>query len=243
MRPARTGLRTTGPHQAEVTRRPDATMTAATRTRKEAAPMRDDPSASLLLTRAQAGDQRAWDALVERYAPLVWSICRRYELGGADASDAGQNIWLRLVDHLGNIRDPAALPGWLATTTRRECIRVLRARSSPAALLALDAENIPDEQTGLAEQEPLTAERHAALREAFTHMPAGCQRLIAMLIDDPPVPYAKISAELGIPIGSIGPTRSRCLDKLRQHPAITALLNTEPSEPGKLNCPGKAALL
>jgi DNA-directed RNA polymerase specialized sigma24 family protein len=82
----------------------------------------------------------------------VWSICRRYELGGADASDVGQNIWLRLVDQLGKIRDPAALPSWLATTTRRECIRVRRARSSPAALLVLDAENIPGEQTGLAEQ-------------------------------------------------------------------------------------------
>jgi DNA-directed RNA polymerase specialized sigma24 family protein len=86
--------------------------------------MRDDPSVILLVTRARAGDQQAWNALVERYAPLVWSICRRYQLGGADASDAGQNVWLRLVDQLGKIRDPAALPGWLATTTRRECNRV-----------------------------------------------------------------------------------------------------------------------
>ena len=194
--------------------------------------MRDNPSVIVLVTRAQAGDQRAWNALVERYAPLVWSICRRYELGGADAADVGQNVWLRLVDQLGKIRDPAALPGWLATTTRRECSRVLCARSSHAAVLVLDAENIPDQQTGLAEHALLAAERHAALREAFTDLPPGCQRLIAMLIDDPPVPYANISAELGIPIGSIGPTRRRCLDKLRRHPAITALANAEPSEPG-----------
>jgi RNA polymerase sigma factor (sigma-70 family) len=155
----------------------------------------------------------------------VWSICRRRELGGPDASDVGQNVWLQLVDQLDKIRDPAALPGWLATTTRRECSRVLRARSSQAAVIGLDAENIPGEQTNLAEQELLIAERHAALREAFTCLPTGCQQLIAMLIEDPPVPYAKISAELGIPIGSIGPTRSRCLDKLRRHPAITALVN------------------
>ena len=173
----------------------------------------------------------------------MWSICRRYELGGADASAAGQNVWLRLVDQLGNIRDPAALPGWLATTTRRECSRVLRARSSPAAAVVLDAQNIPGQQTGLAEQELLTAERHAVLREAFTCLPAGCQRLIAMLIEDPPVPYAKISAELGVPIGSIGPTRGHCLDKLRHHPAITALANAEPSERRKLDYPGKTALL
>jgi RNA polymerase sigma factor (sigma-70 family) len=205
--------------------------------------MRDDPSVALLVTRAQTGDQQSWNALVERYAPLVWSICRRYELGGADASDAGQNVWLRLVDQLGHIRDPAALPGWLATTTRRECIRALRARRSQPTVLVLDAETIPDEQTGIAEQELLIAERHAALREAFTYLPSRCQRLIAMLIEEPPVPYAKIGAELGIPIGGIGPTRGRCLDKLRRHPAIAALIHAEPSEPGKQDCPGKTALL
>ena len=68
------------------------------------------------------------------------------------------------------------------------------------------------------------AERHAALREAFTRLPPSCQRLIAMLLQDPPVPYAEISARLGIPVGSIGPTRRRCLDKLHSHPAIAALI-------------------
>ena len=91
--------------------------------------------------------------------------------------------------------------------------------------------------------ELLVAERHAALREAFTDLPSRCQRLTGMLTEDPPVPYAKISAELGIPIGSIGPTRSRCLDMLRRHPAITALTHAGPSEPGKLGCPGEIALL
>jgi RNA polymerase sigma factor (sigma-70 family) len=205
-------------------------MTAASRARREADPMRDDPSVSLLVTRAQAGDQQAWTTLVERYTPLVWSICRRRELDGADASDVGQNVWLQLAGQLNHIRDPAALPGWLATTTRRECSRVLRARRSHAAVAVLDAVNIPGQQTGLAELQLLTAERHAALQEAFTCLSTSCQRLIAMLIEDPPVPYAKISAELGIPIGSIGPTRGRCLDKLRRHPAITALVNAEPSQ-------------
>jgi RNA polymerase sigma factor (sigma-70 family) len=204
--------------------------------------MRDDPSVILLVTRAQTGDQQAWNALVERYAPLVWSICRRYQLGGADASDAGQNVWLALVDQLGNIRDPAALPGWLATTTRRECNRVLRARSAPPAVAVLDAETIPGQQTDPAEQQLLTAERHAALREAFTGLPPRCQRLIAMLIEDPPVPYATISAELGIPIGSIGPTRRRCLDQLRHHPAITALADPGPNEREKQDRPGIPAL-
>jgi DNA-directed RNA polymerase specialized sigma24 family protein len=107
----------------------------------------------------------------------------------------------------------------------------------------LDAEKVPDEQTDIVEHEVLVAERHAALREAFTDLPSRCQRLTGMLTEDPPVPYAKISAELGIPIGSIGPTRSRCLDMLRRHPAITALTHAGPSEPGKLGCPGEIALL
>src|SRR5262249_55950160 len=88
---------------------------------------------------------------------------------------------------------------------------------------ALDAEAIPDERTGTAEQELLAAERHAALREALLELPPCGQRLILLLIEDPPVPYAEISARLGIPVGSIGPTRGRCLDKLRCHPAIAAL--------------------
>ena len=183
-----------------------------------------------LVARARAGDQQAWDALVERYSPLVWSICRRYRLGGADAADVSQNAWLHLVGHLGNIRDPAALPGWLATTTRRECGRVLRAaaRGPLAARYDLDAESLPDDQAASAEQELLTAERHAALREAFADLPADCQRLIALLAADPPLPYADISARLGIPVGSIGPTRRRCLDKLRRHPAIAAFSSAEP---------------
>ena len=80
-----------------------------------------------LVARAGNGDKQAWDELVERYAPLIWSICRRYRLDRADADDVGQIVWLQLVDQLGSIRDPAALPGWLATTTQRECGRVLRA--------------------------------------------------------------------------------------------------------------------
>src|SRR5690242_19518090 len=84
---------------------------------------RGGPVVADLLTRARNGDQQAWDALVERYAPLIWSICRRHRLDGADADDVGQSVWLLMVNHLGTLRDPAALPGWLATTTRRECGR------------------------------------------------------------------------------------------------------------------------
>jgi RNA polymerase sigma factor (sigma-70 family) len=194
--------------------------------RPSAGSVRDDPAVIDLVTRARNGDRRAWEVLVERYAPLIWSICRRHRLD-ADAEDLGQIVWLQLVDQLDKIRDPAALPGWLATVTRRECLRLLRARDPLADGHVMDAEAVPDEQARTADEELLAAERHAALREAFGHLPPCGQRLILLLIEDPPVPYAEISARLGIPIGSIGPTRRRCLDKLRRHPAVAALINTD----------------
>ena len=195
---------------------------------ERAHPVRDDVPVTDLVTRARNGDTQAWDALVERYAPLIWSICRRYRLGGADAEDVAQAVWLRLVDQLDKLRNPAAIAGWLATTTRRECVRVLRGAHHPqAAVLVPDAGNIADEQAEIPEQELLAAERRATLREALTHLPPRGQQLLTLLTHDPPVPYAQISATLGIPVGSIGPMRSRYLHKLRSHPAITALITAD----------------
>ena len=194
----------------------------------EAGPMPRAVPVAALVMRARNGDQRAWDAIVERYAPLVWSICRRYRL--ADAADVGQAVWLQLVEHIGQIRDPASLPGWLATTTGRECGRIVRAarRTSPPGQM-LDVGDIPGEQAALPDDEVLQAERHTALHDALAHLPPPCQQLIALLTEDPPLPYAQISARLGIPVGSIAPSRSRCLAKLRRRPVIAALTNTEPA--------------
>ena len=201
---------------------------------EDADPARHDPTVANLVARARRGDEQAWNALVKRYAPLIWSICRRHRLTGlrpsptSGADDVGQAVWLQLLDHLDNIRDPAVLAGWLASTARRECGRVLRAAKGPqGAKYALDAETIPDEQTRTAEQELLAAERHAMLREAVTRLPSCCQQLIALLIEDPPVPDAQISAKLGIPVGRIGPNRRLCLEKLRRDPAIAALINPD----------------
>ncbi len=195
----------------------------------ETSPALADAPVADLVAGARGGDQRAWDAIVERFAPLVWSICRRYRLNAADADDAGQAVWLQLVDQIGRIRDPAALPGWLATTTRRECGRLVRAarRAQPSGYV-LDAGAIPDERAATAaDDELLASERHAALRQALAQLPASCRDLLALLAEDPPLPYAQISARLGVPVGSIGPSRSRCLDKLRNHPAVAALIDAE----------------
>jgi RNA polymerase sigma factor (sigma-70 family) len=186
----------------------------------------DLPIADLLAS-AQDGDQQAWDTLVDRYAPLVWSICRRYRLSRADADDVGQDVWLQLVAHLDTIRDPAALPGWLATTTARQCARAARAVQRLRAGPAPESGDLPDLTAASADQELLQAERHAALRQALASLPPSCQRLLALLLQDPPLSYATISARLGIPVGSIGPTRARCLHKLRHHPAIAALTDAE----------------
>ncbi len=189
---------------------------------------RGGPAVTDLVARARNGDKQAWDALVDRYAPLIWSICRRHGLGDADAEDVGQNVWLKLAGQLEKIRLPAALPGWLATTTRRECGRILRVRPGARDTgQAPGAETIPDDDARTAEDELLAAERHAALREAFADLPPCCQQLIALLTENPPPSYAQISARLGLPAGSIGPNRGRCLDKLRRHPAIAALTNPD----------------
>ena len=190
--------------------------------------MGDELLVTDLVTRARNGDRQAWDALVERYAPLVWSICSRHHLDGAEADDAGRSVWLQLLDHLDTICDPAALAGWLAATTRRECGRAERAAQAPGAAGSVPyAQTIPDEQAATGEHELLAAERSEALREAFLQLPLSCRRLITMLTEDPPVPCAQISAKLGIPVASIGPTRNRCLDELRRHPAVAALINAE----------------
>jgi RNA polymerase sigma factor (sigma-70 family) len=189
--------------------------------------MRDNQPISDLVTSAKNGEKRAWGALVERYDPLIWSICRQHGLSRADAEDARQAVWLYLVGNLGNLHEPTALPGWLSTTARRECQRVQRVGRPLAACAAPDAETLPDDRAEAADQRLLAAERKEALRKAFLDLPSGGQRLIGLLLQDPPLPYAEISTRLGIPVGSIGPYRRRYLDKMRRHPAIAALIGPE----------------
>jgi RNA polymerase sigma factor (sigma-70 family) len=185
--------------------------------------MRDDPSVIALVARAANGDQGAWNEIIERYAPLVWSICTRYRLRNEDIEDVGQTVWLLLVEQLGKLREPAALPGWLATTTHRECQRALTAaRKTEGAATKLDDALVVVDGTVI-EQEILAAERNAALRVALLELPPRCQQLLSMLISDPPRSYTEISDTLQIPIGSIGPRRARCLECLRRSARLEGL--------------------
>ena len=195
--------------------------------------MRDNPSVTDLVTSARNGDKQAWDGLVERYAPLIWSICRRYRLGGADAEDVGQAVWMRLVEHLDNLRDSGRATG-LAGHHHPAGMLPGPARYVQAARRRAGAGEHAGRATAPAEHELLVAERNAALREAFARLPPRCQRLLALLIADPPVPYTEISARLGIPVGSIGPNRHRYLDRLRRDPAIARLIDAEAAG-GKLD--------
>ncbi len=169
----------------------------------------------VLLKQASDGDQRAWDELVNRYTRLLWSVGRAHRLDTADAADAVQTTWLRLLEHLDRIEDPERLVGWLVTTMRRECLRILRrtGRERPHSpeVVAFDTPD-PGEPVDAA---LIRKERDAELWAAFERMPDRCRRLLRVLMTSPPPPYEAIADLLEIPIGSIGPTRARCLSRLR----------------------------
>lgn len=178
-----------------------------------------------LVARAGAGNQDAWNELVRRHTNLLWSIARSFRLSPADAADAIQTTWLRLLEHLGKLDDPERLVGWLATTARRECIRLkrLREREQPHSYDEAPLE-IPDPSAPL-DESLLREESYAALWRAFSRMSGNCQRLLRVLMSSPPPSYDAVSAALQMPIGSIGPTRKRCLARLR-----TLLTDHDPTQ-------------
>jgi RNA polymerase sigma factor (sigma-70 family) len=174
-------------------------------------------------------DDDAWNELVRRFAGLVAFIIRHYRLAAADTQDVSQLVWLRLVEHLGQIRDPSALPGWLATTTRHECERYLRVNGRSVAMdpLSMPVADHPDGPD--VDELLLAAERRQVLLDGLDELAPHQRELLLMLTADPPYAYAEISRILGIPIGSIGPTRSRVLEKLRDTHAVRAYLDADRS--------------
>lgn len=171
-------------------------------------------SPAALLDAAAAGDQSAWDGLVEQYGRLVWSVVRSFRLDDATAADVSQTVWLRLVENLSKIRDPERLPSWLATTARRESIRVSnRQRRQIPTEFEYDIE---DPDTPEFDERLIQTEEHEALAAALQELDADCVQLLKLLSTDPPLDYATVAEILDRPVGSIGPTRGRCLDRLRR---------------------------
>jgi RNA polymerase sigma factor (sigma-70 family) len=166
-----------------------------------------------LVDRAAVGDADAWDELVARFAGLVWSIARGYGLGPADAADVSQTCWLRLAENLDRIHDRERVGAWLATTARRESLAVLKRgrRQVPSGMHFEDEPSYdPELDVSLVHKE-----RAAALFDAFRDLPALCRTLLRVLLSDPAPSYAEVSENLDMPVGSIGPRRARCLERLR----------------------------
>ncbi|HEX8157696.1 MAG TPA: sigma-70 family RNA polymerase sigma factor [Solirubrobacteraceae bacterium] len=168
---------------------------------------------SSLVRRAAGGDQRAWDELVEEFGGVVWGVARAFGLNDADVAEVSQITWMTLVEHLDQLHDPARVGAWLATTARRQCIQQLR-RTSRVILRDDLPEGVSDAPAPDAAL--LANERDRALNSALARLPIRDRQLLRMLVADPAPSYAEISAALGMPIGSIGPTRARALKRLQR---------------------------
>ncbi|RFU22489.1 RNA polymerase sigma factor [Geodermatophilus marinus] len=181
-----------------------------------------------LLRRAAHGDRTAWQHVVERYGPLVWSVVHGFRLPEAQAADAVQTTWLRLFEHAGAIREPERLPGWLRTTARRACLEGIgRARReqpwNPHGRQGLGRERACERIDGDPEASLLRREQLASVRSAVRELPERSQRLLELLVASPPLSYEEIGGRLGMPVGSIGPTRARLLARLRTDLAAAGL--------------------
>lgn len=188
-----------------------------------------------LVTGAREGDQDCWSELVERHQPIIDAVTRRYRLGREDAADVSQTVWLQLTSHLAGIREPRALPGWIKVTAEREAFRLIRIGRRTTSLEPIAG--FYEGQAGPAElrysslvddidADLLRSEELVAVREGLATLKPNQRELLLMLVAEPAVPYAQISSELGLPIGSIGPTRARCLRKLEATPSVQALMTT-----------------
>jgi RNA polymerase sigma factor (sigma-70 family) len=187
-----------------------------------------DEDFAQLLRAASLGEQEAWDRLVHRFSGLVWSVARSFRLDPDAAADVSQTTWLRLVEHLDDIRDPARLSSWLATTARRESIRTLRLAGQQVPTDQESRLDVADADEDVMSADLLRNERDTVLWRAFETLSSRCRQLLRVLMADPPPSYAEISAALDMPIGSIGPVRARCLTALRNRLEKVGILSAGP---------------
>jgi RNA polymerase sigma factor (sigma-70 family) len=175
----------------------------------------DDGELPALVAAAVAGEAGAWDGLMRRFSGMVTAVARSCRLNDADVGDVHQLTWLRLVEHIDRIEQPERVGAWLATTARRESLRVVRAK----ARVSFDYDGLlqrADPEAAPLDAGPLAEERSEAVQRAFAKLPPHCRRLLGVLAGNDPPSYKEISKALSMPIGSIGPTRGRCLEHLRR---------------------------
>jgi RNA polymerase sigma factor (sigma-70 family) len=168
-----------------------------------------------LVESAAEGDLQAWERLVDQYARLIWSITGEFKLVESDAADVFQTTWLRLLEHINRLEYPDRVSSWLAVTARRECLRSLATTKKVMLRHDHDELDAADTHAPDVDERLLADERAQVVRDAMSRLPSRWQRLLEMLMADPPASYAEISDQLGLPVGSIGPTRGRCLARLR----------------------------
>jgi RNA polymerase sigma factor (sigma-70 family) len=168
---------------------------------------------SALVRRAAGGDQDAWRHLVERFTPMLRGVARGFRLNAADADDLVQITWSRAFDRISQLQQPESIAGWLAVTARRECLRILQRQTVE---VLSDDPSLPDlVEHRHPEAAVLEGERVTALRAAVRRLPRRQQRLLAAVLAMPDASYERLSRTLGMPVGSIGPTRIRGIDRLR----------------------------
>jgi RNA polymerase sigma factor (sigma-70 family) len=168
------------------------------------------------------GDERAWAELLARYQRLIYSVPIQMGLSQEDADDVFQQVCSLLYTRLRSVRDPLKLPGWLVTTAKRESWLVARrARRSAARNLSRDDADAPAAEPSdprpLADTVCAELERAQALRSAMAEMPERCRLILGAFLDESqPADYTDVARRLGLPRGSLGPTRARCLALLRE---------------------------
>ena len=171
---------------------------------------------------AQRGEGDAWRTLIDRCLPIIRAVGHRYRLPGSDVDDMTQIVCLKLFENLDNIRTPQALPGWIVTTARRECLRLVRRQSQLTLMPSVD--ELDGRETYGNDADLLRAELAQALREGLAELTHTQRDLLLLLTDDQPLSYREIGRLLAMPVGSIGPTRARGLARLRQSPAVVQYL-------------------
>lgn len=193
--------------------------------RREHVPTDAERALVALLHRARSGDDRAWERLHDRFTPTLRGIARSYRLSPSDVDDVVQTTWLRLFDHIDRLRDPAAVPGWLTTTARRECLRLLQ--FPVREYLTADPDLGGHDESADPASELLAAELRAVLQRAVATLPKRHGQLMTLLVAQPTMDYEQLSRTLTMPIGSIGPIRARSMARLRRHRELRGLCSSD----------------
>jgi RNA polymerase sigma factor (sigma-70 family) len=181
-----------------------------------------DAQVANLVMQARAGERDAWEELITRFDGLIVGIARSFRLNCDDVADVAQTTWLRVFESVDRIRQPERIGAWIATTARRECLRLLR----------MAGRERPTEDVDIHESAPafatpgeqlIDAEERAAVRAAVAGLPDRHQRLMGLLMAHGRPSYARVARTLDMPVGSIGPTRMRAIDRLRNDPNVIAI--------------------